>query len=183
MKTIPALLLALSAALAAPAAAQSGFALKGHYILNGSTADVARADRQVPTADGVGLGAEVVLGSIGLGVSGFTAEEVSDLDYRTSELTVIGEANYFLRLPVLPLAPYAGVHVGLGRLSREDVDDSDLEIRDRTRSQLGYQLGVRFQATPLLGFDAQWRRMSTSAAEGQDSRFERDQFLIGVTLF
>ena len=172
------------AAAHAPLAAQSGFALKGHYILNSSTADAAREDRQIPSADGIGLGAELVLPfGLGIGVSGYTAGETSDLDIETSELTVLGEANYFLRLPILPISPYAGIHAGLGVLSRDDVTDPDFEIQDKTREQFGYQLGVRLQATSLIGIDAQWRRMSTSADEGQEDSLERDQVLIGITLF
>jgi opacity protein-like surface antigen len=172
------------AASAAPAAAQQGFALKGHYILNSSTASDARQDRQIPTADGLGLGAELVLPfGLGVGVSGFTAGGAGDLGIETTELTVLGEANYFLRLPLLPVAPYAGVHAGLGVLNRDNVSDPKFQIGDRTRSQLGYQLGVRFQPTRMLGIDAQWRRMSTSAAEGQDGSLERNQVLLGITLF
>lgn len=175
---------ALLLAAHSPVAAQSGFALKGHYLLNSSTAQDAREVRQIPSADGLSLGAELVLPfGIGVGVSGYTAKESSDLGYETREFTVLGEANYFFRLPILPIAGYAGLHTGLGVLDRDEVTRPDLEIQDRTRSQFGYQLGVRLQPTSLIGIDAQWRRMSTSADEGQDDSLERDQFLIGVTLF
>ena len=181
-------LLLMAAALgglsAVPAAAQSGFALKGHYILNSSAAEEGRQDRQLPAADAFGIGAEFVLPfGIGVGVTGYTAGETSDLDYETTELTVLGEANYFLRLPVLPIAPYVGIHAGLGSLNRDNVTSPDFEIEDKTRSQFGYQVGVRLQATSLIGIDAQWRRMSTSAEEGQDNALERNQVLLGVTLF
>ena len=59
----------------------------------------------------------------------------------------------------------------------------DLELGDDSRSQLGYQFGLRFQPTPMLGVDAQWRHMSTSTAAGQSGRFERNQVLLGITLF
>ena len=166
------------------ASAQSGFALKGHYLVNSSAAQDAREERQIPAADGISLGAELVLPfGIGVGVSGYTSSEDSDLGYETRELTVLGEANYFFRLPILPIAGYAGLHTGLGILDRDNVTRPDFEIQDRTRSQFGYQLGVRLQPTSLIGIDAQWRRMSTSADEGQDDSLERDQFLIGITLF
>lgn len=185
MKRLLSLLpVAVGLCFAAPAAAQSGFALKGHYILNSSTAESARETREIPTADGFGLGAELVLPlGIGIGVSGYTAAETNGFDVETTELTVLGEANYFLRLPILPLSPYVGVHAGLGHLSRDNAGDPGFELRDRSRTQVGYQVGARLQLTRLIGLDAQWRRMSTSAAEGQDSRFERDQVLLGVTLF
>lgn len=183
-----ALLLVLGATFAAAAAttaeAQSGFALKGHYIFNESTADAAREDRQIPGGDGLGIGAEIVLPfGLGVGVSGYMAGDTDDVDLETTELTVLGEANYFLRLPVLPIAPYVGIHAGLGSLNRDNVTNPDFEIEDKTRSQFGYQVGVRLQATSFIGIDAQWRRMSTSAEEGQDNALERNQVLLGVTLF
>lgn len=174
----------LAGAAAATVEAQSGFALKGHYILNSSTASTARQDRQLPSGDGLGIGVEYVLPfGLGLGVSGYMAGDTDDVDLQTNELTVLGEANYFFRLPVLPISPYVGLHAGLGKLSRENVTNPAFQIEDRTRSQFGYQVGLRLQASSLIGFDAQWRRMSTSAAAGQDGSLERDQVLLGVTLF
>ena len=174
--------LALSTAVEA-ANAQSGFALKGHYIVNTSTAEIAEEERQIPEADGFGIGAELVLPfGLGIGVSGFAADETISGDVETAELTVLGEANYFLRLGSIPIRPYVGIHAGLGRLSRDD-PPSGLEIADKTRTQFGVQVGGRLQLTSLIGIDAQWRRMSTSAEETQDESFEREQVLIGVTLF
>jgi opacity protein-like surface antigen len=174
----------LTGALAAPAAAQSGFALKGHYIVNATSAQAAREDRQIPDANAFGIGAELVLPfGLGVGVSGYTADEVSELDAKTTELTVLGEANYFVKIPLFPVSPYVGVHAGLGRLSGDNITDPGLEIQDKTRSQIGYQLGVRLQATSLIGIDAQWRHMSTSAASEQDESLERNQVLLGITLF
>lgn len=174
----------LTGALALPADAQSGFALKGHYIINQSAAEEAQATRQLPAADAFGIGAELVLPlGIGVGISGYTTSEDVGQDYEATELTVLGEANYFFKLPLLPIAPYAGVHAGVGRVSRDNVTNPNFEIADKTRSQLGFQLGVRVQATPMIGLDAQWRRMSTSAASEQDDRLERNQVLLGVTLF
>lgn len=180
------LALALLGLSGSPLSAQDGFALKGFYIFNSTTAEEgARAD-ELPTEDGYGLGLEMVLPfGLGLGVSGYTAGETDEFDTETTELTVIADANYFLDLPVLPVSPYAGVHAGLGVLAREDLTDPsrEIDIEDKTRSQLGFQVGVRFQPISLIGIDAQWRRMSTSASQNQDGRLERDQFLIGVTLF
>src|SRR5215218_7471210 len=174
----------VSAALAAPAAAQSGFALKGHYIVNATSAQTAREDRQIPDANGFGIGAELVLPfGLGVGVSGYTADDTNELDAKTTELTVLGEANYFVKFPLLPISPYVGVHAGLGRLSGDNITDPGLEIQDKTRSQVGYQLGVRLQATSLIGIDAQWRHMSTSASSDQDESLERNQVLLGITLF
>ena len=173
----------LGAGLVTSAEAQSGFALKGHYIINSSAAEEAQESQQLPDADAFGLGAELVLPmGLGVGISGYTAES-DEAGLENSEFTVLGELNYFLSLPMLPISPYAGVHAGLGVLDQESVSDPDLEIQDQNRSQLGYQLGVRVQLSSLIGLDAQWRRMSTSAADDQDDRLERDQVLLGVTLF
>ena len=175
---------AVGAGVAAPAAAQSGFALKGHYIVNATDAQSARGDRQIPEADALGIGAEFVLPfGLGVGVSGYTADDVDELDRETTELTLLAEANYFINFPLLPVSPYVGVHGGLGRLSGDNISDPGLELQDRTRSQVGYQLGLRFQPTSIIGIDAQWRRMSTSAASGQDGSLERNQVLLGITLF
>lgn len=168
---------------AATAHAQQGFALKGHYIFNSSSVNDDRTD-EIPESDGVSLGAELVLPfGLGLGVSGYTSSGVSELDVETSSLTAIAEANYFLRLPLIPVSPYAGVHAGLGRFSQEDLDDPQAPDVEDTRTQLGFQLGVRVQLGSMLGIDGQYRRVSTSAAESQDSGLERNQYLIGVTLF
>lgn len=179
--------LALSAALAlgcaAAAQAQQGFALKGHYIFNSSAVNADRTD-QIPESNGFSIGAELVLPlGIGIGVSGYTASGVSELDVETTSLTVLAEANYFLRLPLLPVSPYAGVHAGLGRFSREDLDDPRAPDVEDTRTELGFQVGVRVQLGPLLGIDGQYRRVSSSAAENQERSLERNQYLLGVTLF
>lgn len=166
-----------------PLDAQSGFALKGHYIINSSAAEEAEESRTLPAADAFGLGAEFVLPmGLGVGISGYTAQ-TDDQEVESREFTILGEVNYFISLPVLPISPYVGVHAGLGVLDQDNVTDPDLEIQDKNRSQLGYQLGVRFQVTPLIGLDAQWRRMSTSADADQDDRLERNQVLLGVTVF
>lgn len=163
--------------------AQSGFALKGHYIVNSSSADDAREARQLPDADAFGLGVEYVLPlGIGVGVSGYTASsEEGPVENR--EFTILAEANYFFDIPLIPVSPYLGLHAGLGVLDQDNVSDPDLRLQDKNRSQLGYQLGVRVQLNELLGLDAQWRRMSTSADANQSSRLERNQVLLGVTLF
>ena len=168
---------------AAAGHAQQGFALKGHYIFNASAVNEERADT-LPDASGVGIGAEFVLPlGIGVGVSGYAAGGATGQDVETSALTVLAEANYFLRLPLLPVSPYAGVHAGLGRFSKEDLDDPQAPDIEDTRTQLGFQVGVRVQLGSLLGLDAQYRRVSTSAAENQGGDLERSQYLVGVTLF
>lgn len=176
------LLLPLLLLAAAPAAAQSGFALKGHYLYN---SEAIQGTDSLPSANGFSVGAELVLPlGIGIGVSGHTAGGVDEFEVETESLVVVAEANYFLDLPFVPVSPYVGVHAGMGHYSRSDVGgDRDHKLQDTERSQLGYQAGVRVQLTPLLGLDAQWRRVSASTSAGQDGRLERNQVLLGVTLF
>ena len=174
-------LAALLAAAAAPAQAQSGFALKGHYLYNSSTADGARADRDIPSEDGFSLGAELVLPlNVGVGVSAYANGRAREADIESQSFGLVAEANYFFGFPVLPIRPYAGVHAGLGRYTYQDV--STPEIKD-DRTQLGFQVGLRWQVTSLLGLDAQYRRVSDSASSDQSPDLERNQVLVGVTLF
>lgn len=171
---------ALLGAFAAPAAAQSGFALKGHYVYNRSAVE---AGQRLPAADGYGLGAEFVLPfGLGVGVTGYTSGSVSEFS-DDSNVVGLAEANYFLKLPLLPVAPYVGVHAGLGTYTREDVGFADRPRLRDTHTHVGYQFGVRFQLISVIGLDAQYRRVSDWAAGVQDVRFERGQVLLGVTLF
>src|SRR4051812_38975552 len=179
---------ALAALAVAPALqAQSGFALKGHYVFNQSKVDDARSSgfSDVPSPDGFSVGAEFVLPmGIGIGASAYTEGKATDVDTRTSSFAVLAEANYFARLPVIPLRPYAGVHAGIGRYTIEDVSGGTAspEIKDN-RTELGYQLGVRWQVTSMLGIDGQYRHVSDSASKDQSPDLERNQFLLGVTVF
>ena len=178
-----ALVAGLASASAAPALAQSGFALKGGAVFNSSDVRSGEQYRMDPSdAAGFHAGAEVVLPlGLGVGISGYTAGHPSDFDVSSSSLVVLGEANYFLKLPFLPVAPYAGVHVGLGRY-----DWSDVEERQRPEvdlDDLGYQVGVRVQLSRMLGLDAQYRRVSYSLGGEQGTEFENNQVLVGVTLF
>lgn len=173
---------ALLFASAAPAAAQSGFALKGGLVFNEGTVNEARADEQIPQSNGFHVGLEYVLPlGIGVGVSGYTVGAPEDFDTGEGALNFLAEANYFFKLPILPIAPYAGVHVGLGTYSLGEVADGpepEVDFGD-----LGYQVGVRIQPTRLIGIDAQYRRVSGSLAENQEASFESDQFVVGITLF
>lgn len=184
MKTLASVLLfaGLVAGAQTAAEAQQGFALKGHYLFNES--NVESANRTVPEKDGFALGAEYVLPmGLGVGVSAYTTGDVGDEDIRTRSFGVLAEANYFFDLPIIPITPYAGVHAGLGQYRLEDDDRPDLELRDDSRNELGFQVGARWQITRLVGLDAQYRRVSQSALEEQGSRLERNQVLVGVTLF
>ena len=171
-------------AAAAPLQAQSGFALKGHFVINESEAEDADTDDRVPSPNGFSVGAEYVLPmGLGVGVTAYAEGKATEFDRETSSFFVLAEANYFLDLPILPISPYAGIHAGLGSYTIDTVDDNQPEIEDRGRTQLGWQLGARWQVNSLLGVDAQYRRVSDSASENQSPDLERNQFLIGVTLF
>jgi hypothetical protein len=177
--------LALGAALvlaaAAPAVAQQGFALKGGLVFNKQSVEGVTRPQDVPAANGFGVGVEYVLpGGLGLGVSGYTAG--TPKDFSTSEGTVnfLAEANYFLRLPLLPVAPYAGLNMGLGSSTLGDAPDLRPEARF---GDVGYQIGVRFQLIPMVGLDAQYRRVRGKVANAQDASFDANQVLVGVTLF
>ncbi len=181
-KTIP--LIAAAAALLASggtAQAQSGFALKGHYLFNAS--DVENRETQTPVADGFSIGAEFVLPfSVGVGVTAYTTGKATEVDRESTSFGVLAEANYFIDIPLLPVAPYVGVHGGLGQYTIEDAGAADPEFQD-SRTQLGWQVGARFQLTQMIGLDAQYRRVSESASEDQGGDLERNQVLVGITLF
>ena len=163
--------------------AQQGFALKGHLLFNKSTADEANDPRDVPDEDGFGIGAELVLPmGIGIGLSAYTTGKASSADFETQSFGGLAEANSFLGLPVIPIAPYAGLHAGLGRYTVDDLDDPDPEIED-SRTELGWQIGARLQLTRMFGIDAQYRQVSASASEEQSPDLERKQVLVGITVF
>ena len=179
-----ALLLALIAAVsAAPAAAQSGFALKGGLVFNSSDVEGDRSDLDLSDAAGFHVGAEYLLPlGVAVGISGYTAGAPGDFSVSEGSLLVLGDANYFMDFPILPITPYAGLHVGLGTFELSDFEQGtarpEVDFGD-----LGWQIGLRFQPMPILGIDAQYRRVSGSLRGEQDTSFETNQFLIGVTVF
>lgn len=188
MKKATFALAALAAFAAAPALhAQSGFALKGGYVFNKSNIDDARESgfESVPSPDGFSVGAEYVLPmGLGIGATAYTERSARNVDAKTTSFAVLAEANYFVRVPVIPIRPYVGVSAGIGRYTIDDVQSgpSSPELKD-SRTQLGYQIGARWQLTTLLGIDAQYRHVSDKASEDQSPDLERNQFVVGITLF
>jgi hypothetical protein len=179
-----AVFIAATAALllsAGNAMGQSGFALKANTIYNRESIE---EQRRIPSAVGIGAGAELVLpGGLGLGVSAYTGGRLSELDRGASSFTTLGEVNYHLRLPLIPISPYAGVHAGLGTYSRADLTaPAEPKVQDDLR-QLGYQFGVRIPLGSVIGLDAQFRRVSTWLSGAQDGRIAREQIVLGITLF
>jgi hypothetical protein len=186
MKQAAFVVAALAAVSAAPAlGAQQGPALKAHFVFNQSKVDDARSSGfdQVPSPDGFSVGAEYVLPmGIGIGASAYAEGSARNVDTQSTNFTVVGEANYFLKLPMLPVRPYLGVHAGLGRYTIDNLSDASPRIED-SRTELGYQAGVRLQLTPMLGIDGQYRHMSDASSDEQSPSLERNQFLVGITLF
>lgn len=180
MRTIVPLLVAGAlACTAGTAQAQSGFAYKAHYLFNASDAGM----HQTPAADGFSVGAELVLPfKLGVGVSAYATGSAREVSTEATAFGVLAEANYFIALPLLPVTPYVGVHGGLGRYTIEQVGRSDPEFQD-SRTQVGWQVGARLPLVSVFGLDAQYRRVSESAAESQGGDLERNQFLVGVTIF
>ena len=182
-KMIPLLVAGALALTAGTAQAQSGFALKGHYLFNAS--DVENRETQTPVSDGFSIGAEFVLPfSLGVGVTAYATGDARDVDTEASAFGLLAEANYFIDLPLLPITPYVGVHGGLGQYTIAEVTggEADPEFED-SRTQLGWQVGARLQLNSMLGIDAQYRRVSEFASETQGGDLERNQILVGVTIF
>jgi hypothetical protein len=189
MKKATFALAALAAFAAAPALhAQSGFALKGGYVFNKSKVDDARSSgfESVPSPDGFSVGAEYVLPmGIGVGASAYAEGSATSIDAKSTSFAVLAEANYFAKLPVIPIRPYVGVHAGVGHYTIQDIESGPTngpEIKD-SRTELGFQLGARWQLTSMFGVDAQYRHMSDQASKDQSPSLERNQFVVGVTLF
>ena len=167
------------------ARAQSGFALKGHYVFNETTARDAEENgfEDIPSADGFSLGAEYVLPmGIGVGVTAYREGKATEFDVETSSFGLLAEANYFIRVPLLPIRPYVGVHAGLGRYTIDELSDTRPKIED-SRTQLGFQAGVRVQLSRQLALDGHFRHMSDSASDDQSPDLDRNQVWIGVAVF
>ena len=177
------LVAAAISAMAMPAAAQSGLAIKGHLLFNETNAREAEENRRVPAENGFSVGAEYVLPiGLGVGVSAYTEGKASTDELETRRFGVLAEANYFFSIPVIPIRPYVGLHAGLGQYTYEDVGNQRPEIKD-SRTELGYQAGLRWQVTQMIGVDAHYRHVSDSASDEQSPELERNQVLVGITLF
>jgi hypothetical protein len=161
----------------------SGLKFKGAHIYNRSSLDTEQ--RELTEANtGWSAGIEIVGRHIGIGLTGFTAGTISEFAVDETTFVVLAEANYYVPIRVIRLAPYVGVHTGLGSYTSSYVDEPYLpSVSDRSPASLGLQFGARWQPIALGSIDVQWRRLSESAAQAQDRSFERSQILLGVTLF
>lgn len=159
----------------------SGIKLRGAYHVNRSevqsSSDLPRDEK------GYGLGVEINGRHLGLGLYGYTAGKAQSFNSDTTSLIVVAEANYYFPIDMLRLAPYAGVHTGLGKIDKSYFQNAYVPRPQDGIGSLGYQLGVRFKPIPLISVDAQLRRQSGFAYESQDQSLERTQVLLGLTLF
>lgn len=174
--------LALAFGAAGTADAQSGFALKGSLLFNSSSVEAEGQNLDYEDSNGFNVGAEYVLPfGIGIGISGYTAGSPDDFNFSEGSLITLGEVNYFVNVPALPISPYIGVHTGLGTVEISEIEDTPTPEVDF--GDIGFQVGLRFQPHSMFGVDAQYRRISGSLRQAQSADFESNQFLIGVTLF
>ncbi len=177
-------LLALSA-VAAPAqdaSFNSGIKLRGNFHFNRSA--VNSEDPRVPEAEnGYGAGLEIIGRHLGVALYGFTVGNAREFDADATPVMVVAELNYFWPIQSIRLAPYAGIHTGLGVFTKDYFNEPFVPKPQDGISGLGYQIGLRFKPIPVIGLDAQWRRMSVSAFEAHGEMLERNQILIGLTLF
>jgi hypothetical protein len=159
----------------------SGIKLRGNYHVNRSA--VQTASERPTQEDGYGFGLEINGKHLGIALYGFGSGRLSEYEAETSPVIVVAEANYFVPIERLRLAPYAGVHTALGEFTKTYFDDPHFPRPQDGVPALGYQFGVRFKPIPVIGLDAQWRRQSAFAATAQDPSLERNQVLVGITLF
>jgi hypothetical protein len=161
----------------------TGLKLGGALVYNRSDVAIRRGDLEGSKV-GWGAGIEWVTGTLGIGLSGYTGLPDADVDATRMRFVVLAEANMYAPIPSVRIAPYVGVHTGLGAYTRTYFDDPTLpSIGDRTPGSLGIQIGARWKPLPLLGLDFRWRQLSESASELQDSPFQVSQILLGATLF
>ena len=164
-----------------PSSFNSGVKVEGNLHFNRSSVDDISSVQQ-PEHD-YGLGIEVVGNQVGLGLYGYSVGRVNSFNSDTKKVVMVAEANYYLPIPGIRIAPYLGVHTHLGTFDRSFFDDPFFPGPKDGLSDLGYQIGVRFKPFSLVGVDAQWRRQSESAWEDQSGFLERNQVLVGVVLF
>jgi len=161
----------------------TGLKLGGAFVYNRSDVAIRRGDLEGSKV-GWGAGIEWVRGTLGIGLSGYTGLSDVSIDATRTRFVVLGEANFYAPIRSVRVAPYVGVHTGLGAFTGAYFDDPYLpSIGDRTPGSLGIQIGARWQPLPLLGLDFRWRQLSDSASELQDSPFQASQILLGATLF
>lgn len=164
-----------------PASFNSGIKLRFDFHLNRSEVnDVTDAPDD---ENGYGAGLEINGRHLGIGLYGYAGGQAQEFDSENTPVIIVAEANYFYPIQRLWLAPFVGVHTALGRFTKDYFDDPYFPKPQDSFNDLGYQIGLRFKPIPVLGLDAQWRRVSGYARDNQDAGLSRTQVLLGVTLF
>ena len=168
---------------AAPVEAQksfnSGFNLHGNFHFNRSTVQTVGDVRQAEHGYGVGL--ELSGRNLAGGLYGFAVGRPRAYDTAETAVHAVLEGNYYIPIESLRLAPFAGVHTGLGSFTSGYFDDPFLPRPQDGLGDIGFQFGVRFQPLQNLGVEAQWRQHAESVFVSAES--ERRQVLLGVVLF
>ncbi|HUE95524.1 MAG TPA: hypothetical protein VMN39_02645, partial [Longimicrobiaceae bacterium] len=184
MRTIlltAALLLAAAPLAAQKSAFTSGIHLHGNFHFDRSTVERVGDVRQ--PEHGYGLGLELSGANLGVGLYGFALGRAASFQRDSTPIYAVLEGNYYLPIESLRLAPFVGVHTGLGVFTRDYFDDPFLPAPRDGLGKLGYQAGVRFQPLPLVGVQAEWRQHASSVYDGIASASERRQILVGIVLF
>lgn len=162
-----------------PYSFNSGIKLRGNFHLNQSSAS---ADLN-QSENGYGAGLEIIGHHIGIGLYGFTEGQTGSFSEDETAFSFVFEANYFYPIQRFRIAPYVGAHTGLGTYTKDYFSEPKFPRPQDGFRDLGYQVGIRFKPIPVIGLDAQWRRQSNSTARSQGESLERNQFLVGITLF
>ena len=157
----------------------SGIKLRGNFHLNQSSATTDLNQSE----NGYGAGVEIIGHHIGVGLYGFTDGQTGSFDKEETAFSFVFEANYFYPIQRFRVAPFLGVHTGLGTYTSAYFSEPKFPTPQDGFRDLGYQAGIRFKPIPVIGLDAQWRRQSHSTARNQGETLDRNQFLIGITLF
>lgn len=164
-----------------PFSFNSGIKIRGDFHVNRSSV---KNSEELPEQEiGYGLGLELNGNKLGLGLYGYTAGQAQSFDSETTPVIVVAEANYFLPVEALRIAPYAGVHTALGEFTKDYLKAPHLPKPQDGLREIGYQVGLRFRPLPLVGLDVQWRKQSRFAQDNQDASLEATQVLVGFTVF
>lgn len=171
--------------VATPLAAQrgsftSGVSLHGNLHFNRSEIHAVEDVRQ--PEHGYGLGLEFAGSRAAVGLYGFAQGRARAFDSQSTQVHLTLEGNYYLPLESLRLAPFAGVHTGLGTLGRDYFDDPFLPRPRDGLGDLGYQFGVRFQPFSVVGVEAQWRQHAGSIQDELAPESEHRQVIVGVVI-
>lgn len=178
---VGAALLLAAAPLAAQKSFNSGFNLHGNFHFNRSTVQNVGDVRQAE--HGYGLGLEFSGRHFAGGVYGFAQGRARTFDSAQTVVHAVLEGNYYLPIESLRLAPFGGIHTGLGSFTNDYFDDPFLPRPQDGIGGIGYQFGLRFQPLPGLGVEAQWRQHAESVFDDFLPESERRQVMVGVVIF